>query len=111
MQYADDFTQVIISKFPTTLTQAARDTHKINVEDEIQKQNDYENKWKIKTNLLKFTIINIGTYKAPIIVVQNTPIPYEIISLYTTSPPTPPTGAELPESRLIYAAFVHLKVF
>ncbi|CAL4148820.1 unnamed protein product [Meganyctiphanes norvegica] len=76
MQYADDFTQVIISKFPTTLTQAARDTHKINMEDEIQKQNDYKNKWKIKTNLSKFTIINIGTYKAPIIVVQNTSIPY-----------------------------------
>ncbi|CAL4068928.1 unnamed protein product, partial [Meganyctiphanes norvegica] len=76
MQYADDFTQIIISKFNTTINQASRDQHKINVEDEIMKQNDFERRWKIKTNVNKFTIINIGFFIAPTIVINNTPIPY-----------------------------------
>ncbi|CAL4104097.1 unnamed protein product, partial [Meganyctiphanes norvegica] len=33
-------------------------------------------RWKIKTNVSKFTIINIGFYIAPTIVINNTPIPY-----------------------------------
>ncbi|CAL4061101.1 unnamed protein product, partial [Meganyctiphanes norvegica] len=76
MQYADDFTQVIITKFHSTITQPQRDQHKINVEEEIIKQNRFENEWKIKTNIAKFAIINIGFYKAPTIVINNTPIPY-----------------------------------
>ncbi|CAL4072100.1 unnamed protein product, partial [Meganyctiphanes norvegica] len=76
MQYADDFTQIIISKFNTTITQACRDQHKNNVEEEIRKQNDFERRWKIKTNVNKFTIINIGFFIAPTIVINNTPIPY-----------------------------------
>ncbi|CAL4065077.1 unnamed protein product, partial [Meganyctiphanes norvegica] len=54
MQYADDFTQVIITKFQSTITQSQRDQHKINVEEEIIKQNRFENEWKIKTNIVKF---------------------------------------------------------
>ena len=64
LQYADDFTQAIISKFNSRINQAARERHKKNIEDEINKQNEYERKWKIKTNVSKFNIINIGFYKA-----------------------------------------------
>ena len=64
MQYADDFTQVIISKFNTTITQESKDTHKRHVEAEINKQNRFEKQWKIKTNTSKFAIITVGFYKA-----------------------------------------------
>ncbi|CAL4235809.1 unnamed protein product, partial [Meganyctiphanes norvegica] len=76
MQYADDFTQIIISKFNTRITDADRDQHKIHIEEEIYKQNAYERQWKIKTNINKFNIINIGFFKAPTIVIDNTAIPY-----------------------------------
>ncbi|CAL4067708.1 unnamed protein product [Meganyctiphanes norvegica] len=56
MQYADDFTQVIITQFKSAITQAARDRHKINVEAEIKKQNEF--------------------YKSPTLVIDDSPIPY-----------------------------------
>ena len=40
MQYADDFTQVIISKFNSTITEEKKMEHKQHVEEEIEKQND-----------------------------------------------------------------------
>ena len=64
-QYADDFTQVIISKFNTTITKASKEIHKQHIEDEIEKQNTFEKQWKIKTNMTKFAIITVGFYKAP----------------------------------------------
>ena len=76
LQYADDFTQVIISKFHSTITQNSKELHKKHVEDEIIKQNTFERQWKIMTNTEKFTIITIGFYKAATIVIDNTPIPY-----------------------------------
>ena len=78
MQYADDFTQIIISKFNTTITQESKDTHKRHVEAEINKQNRFEKQWKIKTNTSKFAIITVGFYKAPNIVIDNTLIPYSL---------------------------------
>ena len=78
LQYADDFTQVIISKFHSTITQNSKELHKRHVEDEIQKQNNFERQWKIMTNTTKFNIITIGFYKAPTIVIDNTPILYSI---------------------------------
>ena len=76
MQYADDFTQVIISKFNTTITQVQKEQHRQHVEDEIRKQNAFEKQWKIKTNIDKFKIITIGFYKAPMINIDNLDIPY-----------------------------------
>ena len=75
-QYADDFTQVIISKFNSPITLETKDQHKIHVEQEINKQSNFEKQWKIKTNTSKFNIITIGFYKAPNIVIGNTVIPY-----------------------------------
>ena len=75
-QYADDFTQVIISKFNSPITLESKDQHKIHVEREINKQSNFEKQWKIKTNTSKFNIITIGFYKAPNIVIGNTVIPY-----------------------------------
>ena len=77
-QYADDFTQVIISKFNSPITLESKDQHKIHVEQEINKQSHFEKQWKIKTNTSKFNIITIGFYKAPNIVIQNTVIPYSL---------------------------------
>ena len=76
MQYADDFTQVIISKFNTTITQVQKEQHRQHVEDEIRKQNAFEKQWKIKTNIDKFKIITIGFYKAPMINIDNLDNPY-----------------------------------
>ena len=75
-QYADDFTQVIVSKFDRKIDRAAKEQHKTNIEREINKQNEFENKWKIKTNINKFHILNVGFYKAPEIRINNTAIPY-----------------------------------
>ena len=75
-QYADDFTQVIISKFNTRITEEKKEEHKRHVEEEIEKQNEYERKWKIKTNIEKFVIITIGFYKAPKISINNREIEY-----------------------------------
>ena len=64
-QYADDFTQVIVSKFNRKASREERATHIRNVENEIQKQNEYEKRWKIKTNMQKFQILHIGFWAAP----------------------------------------------
>ena len=64
-QYADDFTQVIVSKFNTNIKPQHREIHIRNVEAEINKQNEYERLWKIKTNTEKFQIIHIGFWAAP----------------------------------------------
>ena len=39
LHYADDFTQVIISKFRLTINQKSKELQKIHVEEEIRKQN------------------------------------------------------------------------
>ena len=75
-QYADDFTQVIVSKFRTLINPDCKLAHKRHVEAEIEKQNNFERKWKIQTNLQKFAIITVGFYSAPDIIVNNTTIPY-----------------------------------
>ena len=49
-QYADDFTQVIITKFDRNINNARKEIHKRNVIEEIEKQNAYERLWKIKIN-------------------------------------------------------------
>ena len=51
--YADDITQIVQKKGSENYL--TRET-----EREISKINQYENKWKIKTNLYKFQIIPIG---------------------------------------------------
>ncbi|CAL4097163.1 unnamed protein product, partial [Meganyctiphanes norvegica] len=75
-QYADDFTQVIISKFNGPINRARREIHGRNVEEEINKQNAYEKLWKIKTNMDKFQIIHMGIRATPHITIQGELIPH-----------------------------------
>ena len=63
MQYADDFTQIIINKFTGKINDARRELHRKNIQTEIDRQNRYEKKWKLKTNAEKFQIIAIGYIK------------------------------------------------
>ena len=71
-QYADDFTQVIVSKFNTNIKTQHREIHIRNVEAEINKQNEYERLWKVKTNTEKFQIIHIGFWTAPDVTINGT---------------------------------------
>ena len=75
-QYADDFTQVIISKFNTKINNAHKETHIQHVQDEILKQNTFDKTWKITTNMNKFQIIHIGVKIMPPVHIQNTIIPH-----------------------------------
>ena len=76
MIFADDFSQIVITKFDSRITQASKEIHKNNIEAEINKQNQFEKKWKISTNIQKFCILNIGFFKAPNVIINNSPIPY-----------------------------------
>ena len=75
-QYADDFTQVIVSKFNTNITHTHKELHIQNVQDEITKQNDFDKTWKITTNMNKFQIIHIGIKVIPPVIVNDTIIPH-----------------------------------
>ena len=77
-QYADDFTQVIVSRFNTKISNAKKEIHRRNVEEEIEKQNAYERLWKIKTNTDKFQIIHIGVRTAPNTIIEGESIPHTI---------------------------------
>ena len=75
-QYADDLTQVIISKFTAQVDNARKEIHIRNVQEEITKQNDYEKLWKIQTNTEKFQIIHIARRKMPQVIIQGRLIPH-----------------------------------
>ena len=59
-QYADDFTQVIINKFTSTINDARREIHRQNILHEINRQNEYELKWKLKN---KYGKIQTSTHR------------------------------------------------
>ena len=65
LQYADDTTQVIITRFNVNIRPEHKIIHNENVINEIIKLNQYENKWKISTNLSKFEIMAIGNRVMP----------------------------------------------
>lgn len=68
-QYADDFTQIVIDQFNGEINDARRELHRQNIINEINKQNEYERKWKVSTSIEKFKIIPIGYRKLnPIII-------------------------------------------
>ena len=75
MQYADDFSQIIVTKC-NKIDDKARDEHRKNVMDEILKQNKFENEWKIKTNISKFNIIMIANKPKQNIVIENVTFDY-----------------------------------
>ena len=70
MQYADDFTQIIVTKC-NRINDKARDEHRQNVKREILKQNKFEREWKIKTNISKFKIIMIANKSKQSIHIEN----------------------------------------
>lgn len=70
VQYADDFTQIIVTKC-NKINDRARAEHRQNVESEILKQNKFEAEWKIKTNMDKFKIIMIANKPKQSIQIEN----------------------------------------
>lgn len=77
LQYADDTTQVIITRFNVNITNRQKIIHNENVRDEIIKQNQYEQKWKISTNLLKFEVMAMGNRVMPSININGANIYYK----------------------------------
>ena len=75
MQYADDFTQIIITKC-NRINDKARNEHIENVKNEILRQNSFEYKWKIKTNTGKFQMIMIANRPKQNIMVENESFEY-----------------------------------
>ena len=70
IQYADDITQIISYPGKSRAFMANR------VKKEIEKINNFEMKWKIKTNNSKFKIIPIAVKKKDNIVINGNPINY-----------------------------------
>ena len=74
-QYADDLTQIIVTKC-NKINDYARNMHRENVKREIIKQNAYECKWKIKTNINKFNMIMIANIPKQNIHIDNNTLKY-----------------------------------
>ena len=77
LQYADDTTQIIITRFNVNIRPEHKIIHNQNVKNEIIKQNQYENKWKISTNLNKFEIMAIGNRSMPSINIDGEIVNYK----------------------------------
>lgn len=69
--FADDITQIISSPWKNVRAIAHTTQHS------IKQINNYENKWKIKTNTGKFTLIPISRNKTADVYVNNELIPYK----------------------------------
>lgn len=70
IQYADDITQIVSSRRSEKIL--ALETAR-----EIERLNDYENKWRIKTNQSKFQIISISKRKKEPVVIGGRPHPFD----------------------------------
>ena len=75
LQFADDMTQIIVTKC-NRINDNTRAEHRENVKSEILKQNIYEQKWKIKSNLDKFKMIMVANTPKQNIVVDNVVLEY-----------------------------------
>jgi len=71
VSFADDNTQIII--YPLTKKEALATT----TVNEIRRINDFEHKWKIKTNKTKFQLLSISATKPREVVVDNERIPFK----------------------------------
>lgn len=69
--YADDVTQII------TYQGKSREMMARKVAQEIKRVNQYEKKWKIKTNKNKFTVIPVAQYKTADLIVEDDLIEYK----------------------------------
>lgn len=70
VQYADDITQIV------RYQGASKNFCKLKTERAISEVNNFEKKWKIKTNQTKFKILHISKTKPKPIEINNTIIPY-----------------------------------
>lgn len=70
IQYADDVTQIVTYAGKSRALMATRTKH------EIERINDFERKWKIKTNNNKFKIIPIAVVKKLDIIINGNKIDY-----------------------------------
>ena len=71
ISYADDITQII--GYPGK----SKEMMKRRVEREINSINEYEARWRIKTNVTKFTPISLGNYKTIPLNVDNNNVEYQ----------------------------------
>ena len=71
LSYADDITQII------EYAGKSKQMIKRRVEREIQTINEYEEKWRIKTNVTKFTPLSLGNYKSIPLNINNNIIEYQ----------------------------------
>lgn len=72
IQYADDVTQIV--RYPG---RRAKQMTKRITERAIQEVNDFERKWKIKTNQTKFNILHVSKTQPPMIEINGNEIPYQ----------------------------------
>ena len=75
LQFADDMSQIVVTKC-NKINDNSRAVHRENVKSEILKQNLYERKWKIKSNLDKFKMIMIANIPKQSIVIENVTLDY-----------------------------------
>ena len=68
--YADDITQVV------THNGRGKKTLAVKTQREIERINNYENKWKIKTNKTKFQLLSISKSKPAEVKINNRTIPF-----------------------------------
>ena len=70
IMFADDITQIITNPNKSRQLMAIQTTR------EIEKINNFEKQWKIKTNPTKFQILHAAQRKASPIIIENNNIPY-----------------------------------
>ena len=69
--FADDLTQIII------YNEKSRTEMALKTQREIEKYNEYEKKWRIRTNLRKFQVIPISITKPEDLSIQQEPVEYK----------------------------------
>ena len=70
VMFADDVTEIIVTP------ERSKDYLKLKAEREITKINNFEKKWKLKTNYDKFKLLSISKTKPPIINIEGRPLAY-----------------------------------
>lgn len=72
ISYADDITQII------GYGGKSKEIMNRKTENEIEIVNTYENKWRIKTNINKFTPIRLGQIKGEPLIINDEPIDFQV---------------------------------
>ena len=76
LMFADDVTQIITTD-KARRTGLCNRTLNLRTQREVEKQNQYEREWKIKTNMYKFAVIPVSRRKTHEIVIETRIIEYK----------------------------------